>query len=309
MARPIKEGLDYFSFDIDFFHDQKIEFVSAKYGIEGEIITVKLLCKIYRNGYYLNWGDDECLLFSKKVGENISFDLVKNVVDELLKRDFFNQNLYKKYNILTSKGIQKRYFEAIKRRKDFTFYNEYCLLNGVNVYNNPINVYINPQNVDINKQSKVKESKGKEIINTKETKPATPLLNKPTKEPLEFSFTDKCWYGLDDWRIKMYQGKYPMLSINYYLEDLFKSKFLEKPKEYKELIAIKYKGNVEELVWAWLGQAKKFYLRDHPDYQPPVVESVSKGKAIGRNVSHIGEELEKLKGKFDMPETAKGRVT
>jgi hypothetical protein len=27
-----KSGLDYFSFDIDFFNDEKIEFVSAKFG-------------------------------------------------------------------------------------------------------------------------------------------------------------------------------------------------------------------------------------------------------------------------------------
>ena len=140
----------------------------------------------------------------------------------------------------------------------------------------------------------------------KEKRPATPLLNKPTKEPLEFSFTDKCWYGLDDWRIKMYQGKYPMLTINYLLEDKFKQKFLEKPKEFKELIKTEYNDNIENLIWAWLGQEKKFYLKDHPEYQQPVVENVSKGKTIGRNVSHIGEELDKLKGKFNMPETAKG---
>jgi len=164
-----KSGLDYFSFDIDFFNDQKVEFVSAKYGIEGEIITIKLLCKIYRDGYYLNWGEDECLLFSKKVGENISSDLVKNVINELLKRDFFNQDLYKKFSILTSKGIQKRYLEASKRRKEVIFHKEYYLLNNLNIDilpDNvniiPLNVDINPQNVDIIPQSKVKESKVKE---------------------------------------------------------------------------------------------------------------------------------------------------
>jgi len=258
MARPIKEGLDYFAFDIDFFHDQKIEFVSAKYGIEGEIIAIKLLCKIYRNGYYLNWGDDECLLFSKKVGENISFELVKNVIDELLKRDFFNQDLYKKFSILTSKGIQKRYFEAIKRRKDFTFYNEYCLLNGVNVYNNLINVDINSQNVDINSQSKVKESKGKESIKKERQVSDDENTEKTKKEvdPLEFSFTDKCWYELDDWRIKMYSGRYPKLSINFLLEDVYRRKFLSDPDRYKKEIAIA--GGVEKLVWMWLGQDEKY---------------------------------------------------
>jgi len=260
MARPIKEGLDYFAFDIDFFHDQKIEFVSAKYGIEGEIIAIKLLCKIYRNGYYLNWGDDECLLFSKKVGENISFELVKNVIDELLKRDFFNQDLYKKFSILTSKGIQKRYFEAIKRRKDFAFYNEYCLLNGVNVYNNPVNVDINSQNVYINSQSKVKESKVKESKDKERERQASDI-NELTKanDPLEFDFKDKCWYGLDDWRIKIFSGRYPNLNINYLLQDIYKTKFLSDPLRYQKEIAIA--GGVEKLVWMWLGQDERFRKR------------------------------------------------
>ena len=42
----LKPGLDYFSFDVDFFNDEKIEFVYAKFGTIGEIITIQLLCKI-----------------------------------------------------------------------------------------------------------------------------------------------------------------------------------------------------------------------------------------------------------------------
>lgn len=154
-----KTGLDYFPFDIDFFSDQKIEFLSAKYGIKGEIIAIKLLCKIYRDGYYLNWGEDECLLFSKKAGDNISVELVDDVIKELLKRNFFDEKLYKKYQILTSKGIQERYLEATKRRKEVALFKEYYLLNHINADSKPENVYIIPLDVDISKQSKVKYSK------------------------------------------------------------------------------------------------------------------------------------------------------
>lgn len=159
-----KTGLDYFPFDIDFFNDQKIEFVFAKYGIEGEIIAVKMLCRIYRSGYYLKWGEDECLLFSKKVGDNISIELVDNVINELLKRNFFDEKLYKKYQILTSKGIQERYLEATKRRKEVLLFKEYYLLNHINVDSKPENVYIIPLNVDISQQSKGEDSIVKEKI-------------------------------------------------------------------------------------------------------------------------------------------------
>ena len=53
MARPNKTGLDYFPFDIDFFDDEKIMAISGEFGIKGEITTVKLLCAIYRNGYFI----------------------------------------------------------------------------------------------------------------------------------------------------------------------------------------------------------------------------------------------------------------
>jgi hypothetical protein len=108
MGRTHKTGLDYFSFDVDFFTDEKIEFISAKHGNIGELIVIKLLCRIYRNGYFTKWGNDECLLFSKRAGDDITEDIVKGVVSELLNRDFFCNKVYKKYSILTSNGMEYR---------------------------------------------------------------------------------------------------------------------------------------------------------------------------------------------------------
>ena len=90
-----------------------------------------------------------------------------------------------------------------------------------------------------------------------------------TKEndPLEFSFEDKQWWGLYDWRIKMYQGAFPMLTVNYLFNDKWKTKFLNDPAKYKKMIKEKYEGDISKLVWAWLMQAKKFYIKDHPEYE------------------------------------------
>lgn len=90
---------------------------------------------------------------------------------------------------------------------------------------------------------------------------------KEGKDPLEFSFEDKCWWGLYDWRIKMYQGAFPMLTVNYLFNDKWKTKFLSDPGKYKKIIKEKYKGEWDKLVYAWLQQAKKFYIKDHPDYE------------------------------------------
>ena len=55
MARPIKAGLDYFPFDVDFFSDEKIVVIAGEYGLKGELTAIKLLCAVYRNGYFAEW--------------------------------------------------------------------------------------------------------------------------------------------------------------------------------------------------------------------------------------------------------------
>jgi hypothetical protein len=78
------------------------------------------------------------------------------------------------YKILTSSGIQKRYVEAIKRRKEITIEESYWLIDvpdisGVAVFYSSleVNVDINSINDDISTQSKVKESKVKKTISKK----------------------------------------------------------------------------------------------------------------------------------------------
>lgn len=52
MARPKKKGLEYFPLDVDIFEDDKLFDVQNDYGPLGEIIYIRLLCLVYRNGYY-----------------------------------------------------------------------------------------------------------------------------------------------------------------------------------------------------------------------------------------------------------------
>ncbi|NLW90015.1 MAG: DUF4373 domain-containing protein [Syntrophomonadaceae bacterium] len=169
MARPQKEGLEYFPLNTDIDQDDKLQLIEAKFGIKGFGIVIKLLMKIYREGYYYEWSEKEQLLFSKRV--NVDINEVNDVINECLKWDLFDQDTYDTYGILTSRGIQRRYFEAVGRRKEVEVVTEYCLIdlknqphivyvniNPVNVHNNPLS---NRVNADINSQSKVKESKEK----------------------------------------------------------------------------------------------------------------------------------------------------
>lgn len=116
MARPEERGLKYYPFDVDFFNDEKIEAISGEFGIKGEIVAVKLLCAIYRNGYFIEWSD----LYKMKLLRNlpgISSELLDAIIRRLVKWGFFNEHLFNSDKILTSTGIQRRYFEAARRRK------------------------------------------------------------------------------------------------------------------------------------------------------------------------------------------------
>lgn len=155
MSRPIKEGLDYFPMDVDV--DDKIELIEAKHGIIGFGIIIKLYQRIYKESYFLNWNEEALLLFSKRI--NVDINKINDVINDCFRYHLFDKNLHEKYQILTSSGIQKRYLNAVERRKT------------VNLYKNLIIVDINSINVDINwindyisTQSKVKESKEEKRI-------------------------------------------------------------------------------------------------------------------------------------------------
>ncbi|EKQ52418.1 MULTISPECIES: Lin1244/Lin1753 domain-containing protein [unclassified Clostridium] len=114
MARPIKEGLSYFPFDVDFFSDKKIRILKSRYGADGITLYMYLLCEIYKNGYYLKTDDDFLYIISDDL--NMSYEKIRQIMNFLLERSLFNDTLFKSDKVLTSIGIQKRFQEAIKSR-------------------------------------------------------------------------------------------------------------------------------------------------------------------------------------------------
>ncbi|MFH0067518.1 conserved phage C-terminal domain-containing protein [Peribacillus sp. NPDC056705] len=175
MARPTKEGLDYFPLDTDIDQDEKIIVVVAKYGMRGFGVIIRFMMEVYKSGYFYRWTEKEHYVFSMKVAEPVEF--LNELVEECLKWGFFNQKMFEEYGILTSKGFQKRFLLASTRRKGHSIKPEYNLVNVdinhssevVNVNNNSVNGGDNVDNnsvcsgvnVDNNatKESKVKESK------------------------------------------------------------------------------------------------------------------------------------------------------
>lgn len=160
MARTNKTGIDYFPFDVDFFDDDKIQLIESEFGMKGGYIAVRLLCKIYKEGYYYKWGTDECLLFTKSLGiEGVSKSLVDEIISGLIRRCFLDKKCFDKFGILTSKGIQSRYFEATKRYKEIIVYKEFLLTDNIN--SNNVNIISITDNINSQSKGKEKEKKVK----------------------------------------------------------------------------------------------------------------------------------------------------
>lgn len=160
MARPVKEGLDYFPLDVDIFEDEKIEAIAGEFGIKGELAVIKLLCAVYKKGYFIVWNDLTKATLLKRL-PGVSKELLDQIVARLVAWEFFNEDLFNSAKVLTSENIQATFFEATKRRKT-PKPTKYI----VNVNNNSQSETVN---VDINTQSKVKESKvNKSKVNKKE---------------------------------------------------------------------------------------------------------------------------------------------
>ena len=162
MARPLKEGVDYFS--LDCYMDDKIKMIQAEFGLKGFAIVVKLWQTIYReHGYYCEWNEEKKLLFASEEGADCGPDLINEIVQACIRRDIFSKKLFDKYQILTSRGIQKRYLSITAKRKKAEMKKEYSLVevahNSINDDNNRVNVGKNQVNSVDNTQSKVKESK------------------------------------------------------------------------------------------------------------------------------------------------------
>ena len=173
MARPAKEGLDYFPLDVGIFEDEKIEAIAGEFGIKGELAVIKLLCAIYKKGYFILWDDlSQATLLKRLPG--VSKEMLNQIVNRLVLWGFFDKELFDSVKVLTSENIQATFFEATKRRKT-PKPTKYI----VNVNNNSQSETVN---ADINTQSKVKESKvNKSKVNKKETEssinPSSPEMS------------------------------------------------------------------------------------------------------------------------------------
>lgn len=114
MARPTKQGIDFFPLDVEF--DDKVELYIIENGAVSLSVLVTVWQLIYRGeGYCISYCNDLFLQVKRRI--LLDIDEVKHCIDAAIDRGIFSKDLFLSYKILTSSALQKRYFIAARKKK------------------------------------------------------------------------------------------------------------------------------------------------------------------------------------------------
>lgn len=146
-GRLPKQRIDYFSLEVDYYADPKFVRLRTEFGIKGEICAIRVLCAIYREGYYIQCSED--LLYGLADDTKLTYQFIKEVVTGMVRCGLFDKAIFENDQVLTSAGIQRRWFHAKARSKKVDT-SQFWLLDN-NVCKNDINAYINEE-IEYNNQ-------------------------------------------------------------------------------------------------------------------------------------------------------------
>jgi len=178
MSRTPKRGIDYAGWSVTIFDgDKKIDKLLDAQGWKGFGVYFYLCQTAYKlNGYYLEWDYDDCASTARKMGGGVSSETVCETVKLCLLVGLFDNGLFDRWGVLTSKGIQRRFWAVAGERRVVPLNRDYWLLapeeaDGLSksaVFTDlsptkgdlsPTKADMSPTNAPKAKQSKAKQSK------------------------------------------------------------------------------------------------------------------------------------------------------
>lgn len=192
MARPRKQGLDYFPHDVDCTTDPKLEPAIMRFGAAAYAFYFVHLEYCYRSdSLSVDVSDAETGAEMREVIQRklqISPEDYDGILKSLLRHGAFDADMYAETGHLTSNGIKKRAGKVFeKRERDNKRYE-------LNV-STPIS---DAETMVETTQRKAKKSKVKEIKEEKEVSVDTPALSSIQSKPLKHKFGAYGWVKLSD---------------------------------------------------------------------------------------------------------------
>lgn len=115
MGRRLNSGLRYFPLDVGIFEDKSIRRLRSKFGADGPMLYIYILCMAYRNGYYAEYTED----FAEDAAEDIGCtpEKIGLMVNYLLSKSLLDRTLFDTVKVLSSHGIQLQYQTSMKGLK------------------------------------------------------------------------------------------------------------------------------------------------------------------------------------------------
>ena len=101
--------LSYHPFLSNFFNDELIMRLEARYGCIGSYFVIYIRCMLYDNGYYLKCDKEIVSIICRKLCGEISTETALEIIDFLLDNAFFDKEIYQKHGILTSLETKKHF--------------------------------------------------------------------------------------------------------------------------------------------------------------------------------------------------------
>ena len=199
-GRLPKVKLDYFPLYCNM--GDKVKYLEARCGLIGFAILIKLLQKIYgERGYYCEFNEKKAFLLADelKTGERKIIQTVEVSVSE----GIFEEEMYRKYGILTSARIQENFLDATSRRVDAKILPEYALVNCAQILEDEC-------------KNAIYDNKNEENALTNEQR------EKEVKDKDKFHFSSFVTGGdiLKDERLKLSDGEIASIRKNISAEDL-----------------------------------------------------------------------------------------
>lgn len=178
MARPIKQGLDFFNVGTNMLQSREMQRLKQFVGVDGAFLYLGILSDIYGYSYYRPVDKD--YIFDLAYYFNVDESKILEKIHIMVEHDFFDARLFHTYQILTSAEIQEMYlFVKNSRRNKVSILPKYVLLptkEGSETVANtavtaaiipdreattPIPAEENTRNTAISTQSKGKKREGK----------------------------------------------------------------------------------------------------------------------------------------------------
>lgn len=163
MARPMKDGLDYYTRPVGWLHDKPMRKLMRACGPAAVAVIDEIDGLIYgRKGYYLDWDEDTQFDVADALG--VKETMVAEVVKKAVEIGLYDAGIFAGDAVLTNAVIQDQYLYATKKRKSPTP-TDYMINANHNRVNAGINSVMEPGNAHkrgVNPHSKEKKSKEKD---------------------------------------------------------------------------------------------------------------------------------------------------